>query len=160
MKKLFAMLLVLALALSLCACGSGGNEPQMDPQESQQQTMEPEQDPTAGTEPASEPDLSNPTIIVEYGDREGLKKVMDDMSLSRVEENTVIRITGELFRVASWCVGFKEENSDGRTGIVMVLDDDGPLPEEYSKVEVTGVAVKGEWYTEFHVKTENIKPVE
>ena len=34
MKKLFAMLLVLALALSLCACGSGGNEPQMDPQES------------------------------------------------------------------------------------------------------------------------------
>ncbi len=153
MKKALALVLALILVLSLTACG-GKKDPAPAPSEA------PAAEPTASESGAAEAkDLSNPEIVVELNDYDGMMSLGKKMRNFEVAEGSVIQVTGTVSRNTS-VPSLTAANSEGaKIGVSIYIDDapDDKTPAEGETVTAVGVAQKGEYFMEFHAKMENIK---
>ena len=78
-----------------------------------------------------------------------------------VEENTVIKITG-LYFCPGTTPSIVEDDGTGKAkkGISMYLEDGIEKPADGTKIEAVGVAVKGDYFMEFHVSADGFKVLE
>lgn len=105
-------------------------------------------------------DFSSPSIVVDFGDVDATTELASKGQSFSIEEGTIAKITGLYSRGGS-NPSIDQDAGDGNyTGLVMFVEGDYDEPEDKSKVEVTGVFLKGQYFMEFHVPAENIKPVE
>lgn len=167
MKKFLAVICTGSLVLTLAACG-GNQAPSQPPAESPAETAEAsmEETPEASAEaPASEaaaaPDFSNPTIVIETGDTEGIKDFASKMQSFEIAENTVIKITGEWSKPGS-TPSVNERSADGSEswGVQMFFDYTQEDLSDGTPIEVVGYAKPGDYFCEFHVAEGNLKVLE
>lgn len=158
MKKITALLVVGIMVISLAACGGNGGETSENNTPTTAQT-----DNNNSNEGSTEvkADLSNPSVVVELGDFDAIEKLAKDMQNFAVEENTVIKITG-LYSCPGTTPSIVEEDGTGKTkvGISMYLEDGIEKPADGTKIEAVGVAVKGDYFMEFHVSADGFKVLE
>ena len=169
MKKLLALVIAAMLVMSMAACG-GSEEDKGDKKEAKTQTNEEKDEAEAPKSDDGKPsavgmdiDYSKPSITIAEDDFEGIDKLGSDMQNFAVEEGTVIKITGFVKKdFADPSVNVKNADGSESRGIVMIMDGmvEADYPEKDAKIEVTGVALKGEYNMEFHVLKENIKVIE
>lgn len=150
--------MVIIMAFSIVACsGNGGETPDNSSSTSAQS------DNNSSNESSSEAraDLSNPSVVVKFGDFDAIEKLGKDMQNFAVEENTVIKITG-LYSCPGTTPSIVEDDGTGKTkkGISIYLEDGIEKPADDTKIEAVGVAVKGEYFMEFHVSAEGFKVLE
>ena len=158
MKKLTVILMVLIMTASLAACKGNGGETSDN-----NSSISSQSDSNSSNEISSEAkaDLSNPSVVVEFGDFDAIEKLGKDMQNFAVEENTVIKITG-LYSCPGTTPSIVEDDGTGETkkGISMYLEDGIDKPAEGAKIEAVGVAVKGDYFMEFHVSADGFKVLE
>lgn len=155
-RKITAAILTLSILLAACGGSSGGSSSGgtgtavASASVSSSSVTE-----TAESSAPAEADLSNPEIVVEFGDFEGIQALMKQMGNFEVAEGTVIRITGLYYHQTS-TPSIMEENEAGdtRLGLNMYLEEGIEEPAEKTKVEATGTAVKGQYAMEFHVSAD------
>ena len=159
MKKTLCLAMVFLMLLCLTACGKDekpADAPDKEPVTTEALTEAP-------TETAAEADYNNPSIVVEFGDYDGINKLGKDLQNFAVEEGTVIKVTGLISRDFK-DPSINERNSDdtGSMGITMFLDgmDEADYPEDGAKVEVVGITQKGQYFMEFHVTADHLKVLE
>ena len=157
MKKLAVIFMALIMTASLAACGGNGGET------SDNNSLVSSQSGNSSNESSSgaKADLSNPFVVVEFGDFDAIEKLGKDMQNFAVEENTVIKITG-LYSCPGTTPSIVEDDGTGKTkkGISMYLEDGIEKPADGTKIEAVGVAVKGEYFMEFHVSADGFKVLE
>ena len=148
-NKVLAILFAAVLTASFAACGgqpSGG----ADTGSASASSGQGEETDTAAT-----PDLSNPSIVVEYGDDKGIEELGSKAQNFEIEEGTVVKISGYLSTNFS-NPSIMEERDGGGIGITMYVDGDWEMPEDKTDIEAVGVFKKGQYTMEFHVDPENI----
>ena len=150
--------MVIIMAFSIVSCsGNGGETPDNSSSISSQS------DSNSSNESSSEAkaDLSNPSVVVEFGDFDAIEKLGKDMQSFAVEENTVIKITG-LYSCPGTTPSIVEDDGTGKTkkGISIYLEDGIKKPADGTKIEAVGVAVKGDYFMEFHVTADGFKVLE
>lgn len=157
MKKLAVIFMALIMTASLAACGGNGGET------SDNNSLVSSQSGNSSNESSSgaKADLSNPSVVVEFGDFDAIEKLGKDMQNFAVAENTVIKITG-LYSCPGTTPSIVEDDGTGKTkkGISMFLEDGIEKPADGTKIEAVGVAVKGEYFMEFHVSADGFKMLE
>ena len=157
MKKLAVIFMALIMTASLAACGGNGGET------SDNNSLVSSQSGNSSNESSSgaKADLSNPSVVVEFGDFDAIEKLGKDMQNFAVAENTVIKITG-LYSCPGTTPSIVEDDGTGKTkkGISMYLEDGIEKPADGTKIEAVGVAVKGEYFMEFHVSADGFKVLE
>ena len=146
------------MAFSIVACsGNGGETPDNNSSISSQS------DSNSSNESSSEAkaDLSNPSVVVEFGDFDAIEKLGKNMQSFAVEENTVIKITG-LYSCPGNTPSIVEDDGTGKTkkGISIYLEDGIKKPADGTKIEAVGVTVKGDYFMEFHVTADGFKVLE
>ena len=158
MKKLAVIFMALIMTASLAACNGNSGETSDNNTPTTAQT-----DNNSSNEGSSEvkADLSNPSVVVEFGDFDAIEKLAKDMQNFAVEENTVIKITG-LYSCPGTTPSIVEDDGTGKAkkGISMYLEDGIEKPADGTKIEAVGVAVKGEYFMEFHVSADGFKVLE
>lgn len=158
MKKLAVIFMALIMTASLAGCNGNGGDTSNDNTPTTAQT-----DNNSSNEGSSQvkADLSNPSVVVEFGDFNAIEKLGKDMQNFAVEENTVIKITG-LYSCPGTTPSIVEDDGTGKTkkGISMFLEDGIEKPADGTKIEAIGVAVKGDYFMEFHVSADGFKVVE
>ena len=161
MKKIVALSLACFMALTLASCGGksgGSNASEANVNESNNSS----EIVSNATESVSV-DYSNPTIVIELGDFDGINQLASDLQNFAVEAGTVVKITGIVSRNTS-TPSIMEANADGteKRGISMFLDnmDEADYPAEDTTVEAVGVVQAGDYFMEFHVDAEHLKVVE
>lgn len=170
LMKVLSLVFVCLFMLSMTACGkdkspASNTEKEaadvVDEVETEVETEVVAEDTVEADSDGTEVDFSKPSIEIAYGDHAALSDIADKLSASEVEEGTVIRITGDFDITANPGVYAQVDDSTS-VGLGIIVDDldEANLPELGSKIEVTGVAVQGEYYTEFHTLMEHIKPVD
>lgn len=147
--------MALIMTASLAACDGNGRDT------SDNNTPTTSQSDSNGSNESSSgarADLSNPSVVVEFGDFDAIEKLGKDMQNFAVEENTVIKITG-LYSCPGTTPSIVEDDGTGKTkkGISMYLEDGIEKPADGTKIEAVGVAVKGEYFMEFHVSADGFK---
>ena len=163
MKKFLAILCTGSLVLTLAACG--GNQAPAQPQAEAPSTEAPapaDEAPEAqATDAAAAPDFSNPTIVIETGDTEGIKDFASKMQSFAIPENTVIKITGEWTKPGS-TPSVNERSADGSEswGVQMFFDYEQEDLADGTPIEVVGYAKPGDYFSEFHVAEGNLKVLE
>lgn len=158
MKKLTVIIMVIIMTVSMVACsGKGGETPDNNSSISSQSGNSSSNESSSG----ANIDLSNPSVVVEFGDFDAIEKLAKDMQNFAVEENTVIKITG-LYSCPGTTPSIVEENGTEKTkvGISMFLEDGIEKPADGAKIEAVGVAVKGDYFMEFHVTADGFKVFE
>ena len=155
MRKLAVIFMALIMTASLAACDGNGRDT------SDNNTPTTSQSDSNGSNESSSgarADLSNPSVVVEFGDFDAIEKLGKDMQNFAVEENTVIKITG-LYSCPGTTPSIVEDDGTGKTkkGISMYLEDGIEKPADGTKIEAVGVAVKGEYFMEFHVSADGFK---
>ena len=158
MKKLAVIFMALIMTASLAACGGNGGET------SDNNSLVSSQSGNSSSNESSsgaKADLSNPSVVVEFGDFDAIEKLGKDMQNFAVEENTVIKITG-LYSCPGTTPSIVEDDGTGKTkkGISMFLEDGIEKPADGTKIEAVGVAIKGEYFMEFHVSADGFKVLE
>lgn len=157
MKKLAVIFMALIMTASLAACGGNGGET------SDNNSLVSSQSGNSSNESSSgaKADLSNPSVVVEFGDFDAIEKLGKDMQNFAVAENTVIKITG-LYSCPGTTPSIVEDDGTGKTkkGISMFLEDGIEKPADGTKIEAVGVAVKGDYFMEFHVSADGFKVLE
>lgn len=157
MKKLAVIFMALIMTASLAACGGNGGET------SDNNSLVSSQSGNSSNESSSDAkaDLSNPFVVVEFGDFDAIEKLGKDMQNFAVAENTVIKITG-LYSCPGTTPSIVEDDGTGKAkkGISMFLEDGIEKPADGTKIEAVGVAVKGEYFMEFHVSADGFKVLE
>ena len=150
--------MALIMTASLAACNGNSGETSDNNTPTTAQT-----DNNSSNEGSSEvkADLSNPSVVVEFGDFDAIEKLAKDMQNFAVEENTVIKITG-LYSCPGTTPSIVEDDGTGKAkkGISMFLEDGVEKPADGTKIEAVGVAVKGEYFMEFHVSADGFKVLE
>ena len=155
MRKLAVIFMALIMTASLAACDGNGRDT------SDNNTPTTSQSDSNGSNESSsgaKANLSNPSVVVEFGDFDAIEKLGKDMQNFAVEENTVIKITG-LYSCPGTTPSIVEDDGTGKTkkGISMYLEDGIEKPADGTKIEAVGVAVKGEYFMEFHVSADGFK---
>ena len=157
MKKLAVIFMALIMTASLAACGGNGGET------SDNNSLVSSQSGNSSNESSSgaKADLSNPSVVVEFGDFDAIEKLGKDMQNFAVAENTVIKITG-LYSCPGTTPSIVEDDGTGKAkkGISMYLEDGIEKPADGTKIEAVGVAVKGDYFMEFHVSADGFKVLE
>ncbi len=157
MKKLAVIFMALIMTASLAACGGNGGET------SDNNSLVSSQSGNSSNESSSgaKADLSNPSVVVEFGDFDAIEKLGKDMQNFAVAENTVIKITG-LYSCPGTTPSIVEDDGTGKAkkGISMFLEDGIEKPADGTKIEAVGVAVKGDYFMEFHVSADDFKVLE
>ena len=148
MKKIALILAAALLTAGLAACGggnSGNNSGNDTPAATSSSTA-------AAPEATADVDLSNPEIVVEFGDFDGIQALMKKMSNMEVKEGTVIKITG-IYQKDTSTPAIMEANAEGTTklGLSLYLPEGVETPANGTKVEAIGIATKGTYVMEFHV---------
>ena len=162
MKKSALTFLSICLLFGLAGCGdkngSTTNPPESDTSKQTDSTGTKEGD--SQTLDISTLDYSSPSIVIEFGEVEALVDLASKAQSFAVEEGTIAKITG-LYSKGGSHPSIDQDAGDGKyEGLVMFVEGDYDEPEDKTKVEVTGVFLKGQYYMEFHVPAENIKVVE
>ena len=155
MRKLAVIFMALIMTASLAACdGNGGDTSDNNTPKTSQSDSNGSNESSSG----ARADLSNPSVVVEFGDFDAIEKLGKDMQNFAVEENTVIKITG-LYSCPGTTPSIVEDDGTGKTkkGISMYLEDGIEKPADGTKIEAVGVAVKGEYFMEFHVSADGFK---
>ena len=155
MRKLAVIFMALIMTASLAACdGNGGDTSDNNTPTTSQSDSNGSNESSSG----ARADLSNPSVVVEFGDFDAIEKLGKDMQNFAVEENTVIKITG-LYSCPGTTPSIVEDDGTGKTkkGISMYLEDGIEKPADGTKIEAVGVAVKGEYFMEFHVSADGFK---
>ena len=158
MRKLAVIFMALIMTASLAACdGNGGDTSDNNTPTTSQSDSNGSNESSSG----AKADLSNPSGVVEFGDFDAIEKLGKDMQNFAVEENTVIKITG-LYSCPGTTPSIVEDDGTGKTkkGISMYLEDGIEKPADGTKIEAVGVAVKGEYFMEFHVSADGFKVLE
>ena len=158
MKKITVIIMVIIMTVSMVACsGNGGETPDNNSSISSQSGNSSSNESSSG----ANIDLSNPSVVVEFGDFDAIEKLAKDMQSFAVVENTVIKITG-LYSCPGTTPSIVEENGTEKTkvGISMFLEDGIEKPADGAKIEAVGVAVKGDYFMEFHVSADGFKVLE
>lgn len=151
MKKIVLLLAAGIAAFGLTACGGGGTTTTTETAGTEAaETTE-----AAGsgeTEAPAAADLSQPSIVVEFGDFDGIQTVMKQMQNMEIAEGTVIKITG-IYQKDTSTPAVMEENAEGNTklGLLMYLPEGTEEVPNGTKIEVVGVAARGTYVMEFHV---------
>ena len=158
-KRIFIVAFALALLLVATACGSKTND-----------TSKPSGD-ISGTDSAvtttpstekenafdlSSVDYSNPSVVVELDDAAAMETLMQDMANMRIEEGTVVKVTGKASTTRSTSLMAKKDDG-GSIGVALTVEGDWEAPQNGTVVEAVGVIVKGQYSMEFHVLPQNIK---
>lgn len=160
MKKLALIAAAGILAASLAACGgssseapaestsvAGGSDAVVETSVSASGSV----DTAAAGEDLGGYDFSAPTVEIMEGDYDGIQALAKQMQNFEVEEGTVIKVTG-LFVKETSTPSIMEQNSEGtKIGMNIYLPEGTELPPNDTLVEATGVAVKGQYFMEFHV---------
>lgn len=155
MRKLAVIFMALIMTASLAACdGNGGDTSDNNTPTTSQSDSNGSNESSSG----AKANLSNPSVVVEFGDFDAIEKLGKDMQNFAVEENTVIKITG-LYSCPGTTPSIVEDDGTGKTkkGISMYLEDGIEKPADGTKIEAVGVAVKGEYFMEFHVSADGFK---
>lgn len=157
MKKLAVIFMALIMTASLAACGGNGGETSDNNSSVSSQSGNSSNESSSG----AKADLSNPSVVVEFGDFDAIEKLGKDMQNFAVAENTVIKITG-LYSCPGTTPSIVEDDGTGKTkkGISMFLEDGIEKPADGTKIEAVGVAVKGDYFMEFHVSADGFKVLE
>ena len=162
MKKSALTFLSICLLFGLAGCGDKNDDttnlPESDTSKQTDSTGTKEGD--SQTLDISTLDYSSPSIVIEFGEVDALVDLASKAQSFAVEEGTIAKITG-LYSKGGSHPSIDQDAGDGKyEGIVMFVEGDYDEPEDKTKVEVTGVFLKGQYYMEFHVPAENIKVVE
>ncbi len=162
MKKSALTFLSICLLFGLAGCGDKNDDttnlPESDTSKQTDSTGTKEGD--SQTLDISTLDYSSPSIVIEFGEVDALVDLASKAQSFGVEEGTIAKITG-LYSKGGSHPSIDQDAGDGKyEGIVMFVEGDYDEPEDKTKVEVTGVFLKGQYYMEFHVPAENIKVVE
>ena len=147
--KLTAVIVVGFMAVALAACGKKPEPVATDSGNSESSAS------TVSSAPV-EADLSNPDIVIEFGDSDGISELGSKAQNFEIEEGTVVKIHG-LMSTGGSNPSISQEVEGGRIGIVMILDaawDDAPA--DGTEIEAVGVYQKGQYSMEFHVDPANI----
>ena len=148
MKKIALILAAALLTAGLAAC-SGGNSGNNSGNDTPAATSS---STAAAPEANTDVDLSNPEIVVEFGDFDGIQALMKKMSNMEVKEGTVIKITG-IYQKDTSTPAIMEANAEGTTklGLSLYLPEGVETPANGTKVEAIGIATRGTYVMEFHV---------
>ena len=162
MKKSALTFLSICLLFGLAGCGDKNDDttnlPESDTSKQTDSTGTKEGD--SQTLDISALDYSSPSIVIEFGEVDALVDLASKAQSFGVEEGTIAKITG-LYSKGGSHPSIDQDAGDGKyEGMVMFVEGDYDEPEDKTKVEVTGVFLKGQYYMEFHVPAENIKTVE
>lgn len=162
MKKSALTFLSICLLFGLAGCGDKNDDttnlPESDTSKQTDSTGTKEGD--SQTLDISTLDYSSPSIVIEFGEVDALVDLASKAQSFGVEEGTIAKITG-LYSKGGSHPSIDQDAGDGKyEGMVMFVEGDYDEPEDKTKVEVTGVFLKGQYYMEFHVPAENIKVVE
>ncbi|MGP1377057.1 MAG: hypothetical protein ACTTKS_05810 [Bulleidia sp.] len=162
MKKSALTFLSICLLFALAGCGdksdSTTNPPESDT--SKQVDSTGKEDSSQDASDITKFDYSSPSIVIEFGDVDAITDLASKAQSFAVEEGTIAKITG-LYSKGGSHPSIDQDAGDGKyEGLVMFVEGDYDEPEDMTKVEVTGVFLKGQYYMEFHVPAENIKTVE
>jgi len=175
--KLIAALCVAAMAMALAACGGGGAQPAetQAPAEAVSEaaaeavTEAAAEVSEAASEAAAEvteaaneaanaaagADVSNPSIVIEFGDAAGIEELAKKAQNFEVEEGTAAKISG-VFNTGISTPSVQEKTDDGAVGINLYVDGDWEMPGDGVEIDVVGTFVKGQYFMEFHALPENI----
>ena len=147
--------MVIIMTFSMVACSDNGGE---IPDKNSLVSSQSDSDSSNESSSEAKADLSNPSVVVEFGDFDAIEKLGKDMQNFAVEENTVIKITG-LYSCPGTTPSIVEDDGTGKTkkGISMYLEDEIEKPADGTKIETVGIAVKGEYFIEFHVSADGFK---
>ena len=151
MKKIWvAALLILTAVLS--ACGSAGTAETVKETEAPATERVEDTEEVTTEEVPAEIDPTKPSIIIEAGDYDGILELGSKMQSFEVSPGTVIKITGIYEKLGSTAsVMEANETGDSKRGISLYFDyEQENLPDD-TVIEVTGVAVTGDYFMEFHV---------
>ena len=157
-KTMLITALGLAFVLLFAACSKttpsegskNGEDTTEAPVVSTEENAGTEEDTTE--EAANEKDPTKPEIIIEAGDYDGILELGSKMQSFEVSPGTVIKITGIYEKLGSTAsVMEMNEAGDQKRGISLYFDyEQENLPDD-TVIEVTGVAVTGDYFMEFHV---------
>ena len=157
MKRTVILVSSLILAVCLSACG-GGSSSQAGQPAAASASSTAQSTPAADASGAAEADLSNPSIVIEMGDIDGITDLGKKMQNFEVPEGTVIKITGLFVKNTSTpSIMEANEAGDAKQGISIYLDEGIEEPADETAVEAVGVAVKGSYFMEFHVSADGFK---
>jgi hypothetical protein len=85
-----------------------------------------------------------------------METLMQDMANMRIEEGTVVKVTGKASTTLSTSLMAKKGDG-GSIGVALTVEGDWEAPQDGTVVEAVGVIVKGQYSMEFHVLPQNIK---
>ena len=109
----------------------------------------------AETQAQASGDLT-PSITIEYGDIEAIEALAKDAQNFKVEEGTVVQISGVISTDFSNPSIQESDGNGGYKGITMFVDGEWEKPANHTDIDVIGTFVKGTSFMEFHVSPENI----
>ena len=181
MKKSLLILAAAVLSVSLAACGGSGSSAPANNASSGSTAAASSStaaastaastnasnestaasDASAAEAASAAADLSNPTIVIESGDIDGITDLGKKMQNFEVPEGTVIKITGLFVKNTSTpSIMEANEAGDEKKGISLFLDEGIEEPANDTPVEAVGTAVKGNYFMEFHVSADGFKVLE
>ncbi len=96
-----------------------------------------------------------PSITIEYGDVAAIVALAKDAQNKKIEEGTVVAISGYYSKPVS-SMNIMESDDSGKKGIVMIVDGDWEAPAEGTDIDIIGTFVNGQYNSELHVLPENI----
>lgn len=157
-KGIFIIICVFALLLAATACGSKTNDtsnPSGDISGTDSEVTTPSTEKESAFDLASV-DYSNPSVVVELDDAAAMETLIQDMVNMRIEEGTVVKVTGKASTTRSTSLMAKKDDG-GSIGVALTVEGDWEAPQNGTVVEAVGVIVKGQYSMEFHVLPQNIK---
>ena len=104
-------------------------------------------------------DYSNPTLVIEFDDATAMEAFLQDMINLRIEEGTVVKVTGKASTTLSTSLMAKKSDG-GSIGVMMTVQGEWEQPVNGTILEAVGVMVKGQYSMEYHVLPENIVVVD
>jgi len=156
-RVLVMLALGCAMALMLTACTKKTENNVESKTAAAEVVTESEKEPAA-TETAAEPVQEAQSIVIESGDFDGIQKLGSDMQNFAVAEGTEIKVTGIWVKNGSTpAVMETNEAGDQKKGISMYFDYDQEDLADSTAIEVTGKAVKGTYFMEFHIAEGGLK---
>ena len=160
MKKYTIIIAGSIMALSLGACG-GSSTSSKSEATTTTTTASSSTATTSAATTTNTPDLSNPDIIIEFGDYDGITALGKKLQNFEVSEGTVIKVTG-LYEKNTSTPSIMEANEAGdkKMGFSMYLADGIEEPANDTKIEAVGVVEIGQYNMEFHIPEEGFTVLE
>ncbi len=160
MKNRIAVMIALAcaMALVLTACTKKTGETTAETKAPATEAATEGTEKPAETEAAAQTEAAAESIVIESGDFDGIQKLGSDMQNFAVAEGTEIKITGIWVKNGSTpAVMETNEAGNEKKGISMYFDYEQEDLADSTAIEVTGKAVRGTYFMEFHIEEGGLK---